>query len=185
MIRISLSALSAAVALFAGGGCRSTEATAQSPMEASDATAGSSALYTAYNLWFENPEKMSSVNYHTGAIILAGSKVIRLSTHTKTIRFRLADEERSFSIREEFTNRSFASQALEERTKKFSNQEKEMIRSGSVGNGMSKEAVLVSWRYPPEHQTLSTTANTWVYWRNRFMKQAVQFGQNGKVMNVN
>jgi hypothetical protein len=164
-------------------------------MTAGDAPAGSSALYTAYNLWFGNPKKMSSINYHVGTIIPAGSKVIRVSTRLKTIRFQLADGGRRFSIRfvpkfhpgvsiKEFTNRLFASQPLEERIKKFSDQEKAMIRRGAVGNGMSKEAALVSWGYPPEHRTLSTNANTWLYWRNRFMKQAVDFDRNGEVMNV-
>ena len=66
----------------------------------------------------------------------------------------------------------------------FSDEEKSMIRRGAVGNGMSKEAVLISWGYPPEHRTLSTKANTWLYWRNRFMKKAVDFDNNDKVINV-
>lgn len=200
MNRILVTALSAGVAFFAGGGCRSMTASAPSPMAAGDAPAGSSALYTAYNLWFGSSrsgttKKMSSVNHHVGTIIPAGSQVSNVSTLFKTIRFQLADGGRRFSIQfipkfhpgvsiKEFTNRLFASQPLEERIKKFSDEEKLMIRRGAVGNGMSKEAVLVSWGYPPEHRTLSTKADTWLYWRNRFMKQAVDFDKNGKVINV-
>ncbi len=195
MNRILVTALSAAAALFASGGCRSIDASAPSPMAARDAPAGSSTLYTAYTLWYENPKKMSSVNYHVGTIIPPGSKVIHISFRRKTIEFQLVDGGRRFSITfnpkfhpgvsiKEFTNRLFAAQPLEERIKKFSNQEKAMIRRSALGNGMSKEAVLVAWGYPPEHQTPSTNANTWLYWRNRFMTQAVDFNQNGQVMNV-
>lgn len=164
MNRTMVMAVSAGVAFFASSGCRSKDASAPSPMAARDAPVGSSALYTAYNLWCENPEKMSSVNYHVGTIIPAGSKVIHVSTGHKAIRFQLVDGRRKFSITfnpkfhpgvsiKEFANRLFASQRLEERIKKFSDQEIAMIRRGAVEDGMSKEAVLVSWGYPPEHRT--------------------------------
>ena len=32
-------------------------------------------LYTAYNLWYEKPTRISSVNYHIGGMIPVGSKV--------------------------------------------------------------------------------------------------------------
>jgi|GEM_PF-1924391 len=188
-------ALATVLALCAAGGYWSTVASAQPAMAAVDPPAESSAQYTAYNLWFKNPKKISCINYRVGTILPAGSEVSEFSTHLNTIQFRLADGGREFSIQfhpkfhpgvsiQEFTKRLFVSQPLEKRTKTFSDQEKEMISRGAVESGMSKEAVLVSWGYPPEHHTLSTKANSWLYWRNRFRKNAVEFDNNGKVFNV-
>ena len=195
MNRILSTALLVVVALFGSGAYRLTAASAPSLQAAGDSAANPPARYTAYTLWYENPKKMSSINHHMGTMIPAGSEVIDVSIHGKHIGFQLAGGGGAFSIQfirkyhpgvsiEEFKKRLFVSESLEERIKGFSEEEKTMIRKGMVEKGMSKEALLVSWGNPPEHQTPSTTANTWFYWRNRFMKQAVDFDQNGKVMNV-
>lgn len=195
MNRILSTALLAAVALLGSGVYGLTDPSASSPMAAGESAAGSSALYTAYTLWYENPKKMSSVNYHIGTIIPVGSEVIGVSIRGRNIRFQLAGGGGAFSIQfirkfhpgvsiQEFKNRLFVSEPLEERIKGFSEEEQTLIRKGVVEKGMSKEAVLVSWGNPPDHQTPSTTANTWFYWRSRFVKETVDFDPNGKVMNV-
>lgn len=191
MKKFLLTVLLAGTAFFGSGVYRLMAAS----IADGDAAADPAALYTAYTLWYENPKKMSSVNYHVGAIIPAGSPVINVSIHGENIEFQLAGGGGGFSIQfipkfhpgvriAEFKKRLFVSEPLEERIKHFSEEEKSLVRKGAVENGMSKEAVLVSWGNPPEHQTPSTSAYTWFYWRNRFMKQSVDFDQGGKVINV-
>jgi len=195
MKKILLTTLLAVVVSSGSSNHWLTAASASSFMAKGDPAANSPTLYTAYTLWYDKPKKMSSINYHSGAIIPAGTAVVSVTRHGKTIKFKLAGEGGAFSMQfipkfhpgvsvEAFTKRLFVPEPLEERIKQFSEEEKALIRKGAVEDGMSKEAVLISWGPPPEHQTPSTTASSWIYWRNRFMKQAVDFDQNGKVVNT-
>jgi hypothetical protein len=63
----------------------------------------------------------------------------------------------------------------------FSAVDRKGIEAGDVYIGMTKEGVLTALGYPPRHRTSSLDANTWIYWRNRFMTMSVEFDANGKV----
>ena len=45
---------------------------------------------------------------------------------------------------------------------------------------MSKKAVILSWGYPPELATPSTSLNAWKYWLKRFTSKIVRFDSDGK-----
>lgn len=66
----------------------------------------------------------------------------------------------------------------------FSSQEQDNIEKGRVENGMSKDAVMVSWGYPAKHKTPSLDDNAWTFWKDRFRTIKVMFGADGKVSNV-
>lgn len=63
----------------------------------------------------------------------------------------------------------------------FSGVDRKGIEAGDVYIGMTKEGVLTALGYPPRHRTPSLEANTWIYWRNRFMTMSVEFDAGGKV----
>jgi len=44
-------------------------------------------LYTAYNIWFEQPTKVYSTNYQKGNILPAGSEVTEVSKSSKKVEF--------------------------------------------------------------------------------------------------
>lgn len=67
---------------------------------------------------------------------------------------------------------------------KFSEIDRNGIKAGTVYTGMSKQGVLTALGYPARHRTPSLDANTWVYWRNRFMTMAVVFDKNGVVRSI-
>jgi hypothetical protein len=47
---------------------------------------------------------------------------------------------------------------------RFTQVEKDAIRDGKIVKGMSKEAVLMDYGYPPSHRTVSLELNAWTYW---------------------
>lgn len=157
------------------------------------------ALYTSCNLWYENPAKMSCVNYQVGAFIPAGSEVRNVAVESgrrSGIAFTVAAtgvaHRIEFSTKyfpgktvEAYRDQLFTAKPLAELTAKFTDQEKECVRTGSVVAGISKEAVLVAYGLPPEHQTPQLSAAVWHYWSNRFIRKAVLFDQDGKVASVN
>jgi len=67
---------------------------------------------------------------------------------------------------------------------KLSKIDKEGIEKGTALVGMSKKGVLFAMGQPPIHANPTTEANTWLYWRNRFGKRAVDFSSEGIVIKV-
>ena len=47
--------------------------------------------YTSYNLWYEHPQKLYSINYKKGSIIPAGSKVTDINVGRSAITFKVVD----------------------------------------------------------------------------------------------
>ena len=60
----------------------------------------------------------------------------------------------------------------------FSDAERELIHSGKVKLGMSKESIILSRGYPPKHRTASLNSDVWRYWLNRFDSRNFIFKDN-------
>lgn len=175
--------------LVAGVAVRAEEAT---PAPAPEA------LYTAGNLWYEQPMRMSCINYQVGAIIPAGSEVRNLAVEAGrrpgivftvvatgiTHRIEFTAKYHPGKTIEDLKARLFTPKTLAELTEQFTDQERECVRLGSVATGISREAVLVAWGTPPEHRTPLLTGPIWTFWTNRFVQKTVTFDQNGKVASV-
>ncbi|WP_158972344.1 outer membrane protein assembly factor BamE [Paraglaciecola sp. L3A3] len=58
------------------------------------------------------------------------------------------------------------------------------IQSGKPSVGMTKEGILFAMGRPPIHANPSLDGSTWMYWLNKFKKQAIDFDNNGKVKEV-
>ena len=154
-------------------------------------------LYTAYNLWYEKPERMFAINYGRGSMIPAGTRVAAVRVHRSrkrpTITFsRVADGD-GYTIFfrpqffpgvtiEEFKDRLFTDKPIEEQTAGLTQSEISAIREGRLVEGMRREAVLITRGYPPSHYTPSLDENTWYYWENRFVKEAVRFDTDGRTL---
>ena len=153
--------------------------------------------YTAYNVWYERPEKIYSINYKKGRVIPAGTKVDRVSVKSGRrgrISFRHIDYNLTYTIYlqakfhpnmtvEDIRDRLLITEPLSTRTAGMSEVEKEGIQKGIVIPGMSKESVLIALGYPPEHRTPSIKMDDWYYWMNRFRSEIVTFDQLGKATN--
>ncbi|UCE58710.1 MAG: hypothetical protein JSU63_14855 [Phycisphaerales bacterium] len=154
-------------------------------------------LYTAYNLWYEKPQRMYAINYRRGTMIPAGTEVtavrVRESARRPKISFATLPTQSEYTIYfrpkffpgvtlQDLKDRLFTAKPLEERTAGLKPSEIKAIQRGSLVEGMCREAVLMTRGYPPSHETHSLDSNTWLYWENRFVKEAVRFDANGRTI---
>ncbi len=153
-------------------------------------------LYTAYNFWFENPDKISSLNYKRGGMIPAGTEVtnIEIGSHRRyrTIAFYTVNPERKFRIFwkatnhpsrtvEQFADELFGAKSLTELTHNLSKEDIDNIETGHISEGMAKNAVLVAYGPPPEKVTFSQKSDIWTYWTSRMVTTKIFFDENDMV----
>ena len=156
-------------------------------------------LYTAHNIWVEQPGRMYVINYKVGTLIPAGTEVADVTIvpnrRRPSITFRLADStvQHIIFIQKKFhpgltpdaiKDRMFTTQDLKTLTAGMSKTEKECVRTGEIVVGISKDAVLVAYGYPPTHQTPTLKGPTWMYWRNRFGRREISFDAKDKVSGI-
>ena len=154
-------------------------------------------MYTAHTMWFEQAERMYSINYKKGTRIPVGTEVTDVVVAGRGRRQHI-----SFHIPEwgvtcmvyyqakfhsnkpinDIKDRMFSDQPAKEQLGKFSKNERESIEAGVVTKGMSKEAVLAAIGYPPEHRTPTIKIATWIYWLDRFRTREVTFDDDGKTI---
>lgn len=164
------------------------------------ATAYAQKQYTAYNMWFEKPERLYAINYKAGNIIPAGTEVkdVQVGSGRKgilrgrpMISFTTVKDGMTYAVEfqgkfhpgltpEDYAKKMFTDKDFAALTKGMSAAEVEAIKQGKLVVGMSRDAVLVSYGYPPEHVTPSLKNETWTYWMNRFRKKEVYFDKNGR-----
>jgi hypothetical protein len=154
-------------------------------------------IYTAYNIWFEKPEKIWSINYKKGAIIPVGTQVrdveiITTNRRHKAIIFTTVKEKKAFCIFwikkyhlgktvQQFKKNLFTTKKFDELTSGMSEDEIAAIKKGEIVKGMNKNAVLVSYGPPPEHATFSQEHNVWTYWTSKFIRMKIYFGDDDRV----
>lgn len=152
-------------------------------------------IYTAYNIWYENPAKVYSTNYKRGEMLPVGSVITNLKRTKKAIQFTAAASGTDFQIvfvskhhpgmsMADIYDRFTTEKTFEEITAGLSESEIEMIQGGRYDIGMSKEAILVSLGYPPESGTASTELDAWRYWLHRFGTFVLHFDEAGKVESI-
>ncbi len=155
-------------------------------------------------MWYEKPHKMSSVNYNKGTLIPAGTEVgyiavegPRSMSYKKNkdfdpyIEFSSKDDKTLFKITwqskyhpkktiKDYANLMFTNKPFELLTEGFNTKELEAIKNGSIVEGMSKRAVIVTVGIPPGHYTKSLDDNSWFHWISRFQKREICFDANEK-----
>ena len=72
----------------------------------------------------------------------------------------------------------FTEKTFSELTAGMNEYEIEAIQQGKVKINMSKDAILVSYGYPPEHRTPELEKKMWLFWINRFQTKAIHFDEN-------
>jgi len=154
-------------------------------------------IYTAYNIWFEKPERIWSINYKKGAIIPAGTQVrdveiITTNRRQKAIIFTTVKEKKAFSIFwikkyhpgktiQQFEESLFTTKKFDDLTLEMSKGEIAAIKRGEIVKGMNKKAVLVCYGPPPEHATFRQEHNVWTYWTSKFIRKKVFFDDDSRV----
>lgn len=67
---------------------------------------------------------------------------------------------------------------------KLSKLDQKGIRKGQPIVGMTREGVYYAMGNPPPHANPDLEGYTWLYWRNRFARRAVDFDDNGIVESI-
>ena len=145
-------------------------------------------FFTKANMWFESPVKIYSTNYHKGAILPAGTKVVIKKVGFKDIKFtdddgidyRIVYVKRhspGVSVWDHF-DRYFSEEDPMRSGgpfEKFTKAEQEHIEMGEIAEGMSKDAVIMAYGYPPPIKTPKLKSRSWIFMLNRFATKAVMF----------
>jgi len=159
-------------------------------------------LFTAYNMWYETGKEnaMWCINYKKGAMIPAATEVkdVRI-VEAETGRFQggsglaisfiTVDDEQKYMVNfnqkfhpgtdiEDYLDRMFTNKTFDQLTEGMTAKEIEGIKKGVVKIGMSKQAVIISYGYPPEHKTGSPDEDVWIYWMSRFQSKPIHFDEN-------
>ena len=114
-----------------------------------------------------------------------GSKVIKLTANGAQYSYILSKHtsKAGQSLADNF-NLFFGDKCDNGKISKLSKLDKKGIEQGKALLGMSKEGVLFAMGYPPIHANPTIESNNWLYWRNRFGKRAIEFSEQGKVINI-
>lgn len=151
-------------------------------------------LHTRVNIWYNDlrPEEIPSANYHRGKILPAGTPVRVLDIDRKTIRFQVARSGEQYVLRfakrdvDGMINEYFYRMFHEVKPKiegRFTKKECRAIWLGELEIGMTKEAAVVSWGYPPAHKTMSLKDDTWTYWVDKTTLRTITF-VGGKIKTI-
>jgi len=162
-------------------------------------------LYTAYNIWYTHPEKIHDLNYKEGEIIPAGTPVDniefvdnenifflyrKLFTKYKYsyINFNIGEKRFKIFFNQkyypatnmlQFKDRLFTNKGFDHLVGRFNYDEINAIKKGKIIKGMRKDAVIVSYGYPPEHKTPALSENRWIYYFTRSDGFEIVFDSNG------
>ncbi len=162
-------------------------------------------LYLAHNLWYEYPEKIEALNckgFEWKLPIGTPVRHVRIdssTTFTNRWRYRTiitlqdgrtflfavnkafqSNKQRKLSVRE-IVERTFTEKTVDELTAGLKEQEIYNIMRGTIQRGMSKRAVLLSWGYPPLHQTPELDHYRWIYWKSSMIRVFVEFDEQDRV----
>ena len=147
------------------------------------------AVYTAYNLWYENPEELTTDNIQKGSLIPFGTEVKLLSMTDSEIVFRAEgktftlkyDEARTMMPIEDFAKQLFTTSVAVETAAGVSPASFEKMRRGIIEKGMTKQNVITTYGPPSKIRTPNQLSDSWIYWVDRVKSKRVIF-RNGKVM---
>ena len=141
-----------------------------------------------------NRKRLYAINYQLPSLVPMCSKVVIEDIGKKEIEFSYEGVTYSYLWDKHTKN---AGESLAENFKHFFGQKCDQakvatlsevdqagVKSGIPKVGMSKEGILFAMGRPPIHATPSLESNTWMYWLNKWKRQAIEFDEKGKVKEV-
>ena len=152
-------------------------------------------LYTTYNIWYEIPWNISSINYQRGKIIPFGSEVKIISMEPNKIKFQVMQTGRHYSFVyhekwgmqpiEDFLKQMVTTKNRSEQTKGIAGEVKQSMLLGKVTKGMTRNEVTMAYGPPSPHRTPLLAASTWIYWDNRYKTKRIIFKGDKVVDQIN
>jgi len=150
-------------------------------------------VYTKTNIWYERPTKIL-ILFHAGVMLPVGTKVTLGDMNSKALRFQREDGMQFRIYTRKYYNLTGPEMAKLLFSKenpmakggafhKFSKMERKQIKLGQIKEGMSKQAVIMAYGYPPTHVNPSIESDSWQLWKTRWNRLIVNF-KNGKVSSI-
>ncbi len=154
-------------------------------------------FYTKVNIFYDNPRRIHSTNYHKGKVLSAGSLVLISFAEGKDIEFQ-DTKGRRFALTlvkkhavPGMTLKTYFEQLFsaedpyrkEGPFEKLTDSERWNIKNGTIEKGMSREAVLAAYGYPPGHETPSLDDDKWTYWVDS-RKPMTVFFKDGRIYRI-
>jgi len=146
--------------------------------------------YLRANLWHDEQGLILSTNYREDRTFLpAGTEVMITRLTDETIEFTIPGENRLYTILdvrhhsmrvsvETLFDWYFSADNPAQSPgpfDTFTETEKKNILAGTIERGMSRQAVLMAYGYPPRYLNSSLTNDFWVYWDSPRSSTVVQF----------
>jgi hypothetical protein len=155
---------------------------------------------------------MKCINYKIGEIIPFGTEVINTKVFmepdyghnneqndfdneggTPKIRFTLKESKEKITISfvknwhpgktiYDYYDQMFTSKSFFELSYGLDEKKLEKARQGKLIVGMTKQEVLLTYGYPPEHKTKSLDESSWRYWINTLSTKEICFDDESKAM---
>jgi len=133
--------------------------------------------YTNVNMWYKTCNKISVINNHCGTMLPVGTKVsvfnidrdamvFNKEENPDDVNFTIVKSRKYVDIEDSALFDRYFSRANpldSEQFSKFTDEEKNNIKEGKIIVGMSREAVIEAYGYPPTDRTPNLADDTWQY----------------------
>ena len=147
-------------------------------------------VYLKYNIWYENPKKISCLNIQKGKIIPFGTEVDPVNVTDSKLTFKTVKDGKIFTIEyyhslimlpmEGFIKHVFTLKDRAELTKGMKRSHVKLMLAGKLKRNMTKKQVILTCGTPAACRTPSIVNSTWVYWLGENSVYRVVF-RNDKV----
>lgn len=142
-------------------------------------------LFTAYNIWYVNPDDIPAKNIQKGTIIPFGTEVKISKIAKDKVTFITIKNNKHYTINfeeewelmpiETFLPKLFTDKTIEEIETELEPVVFEKLRRGIVDKGMKKSDVIMAYGPPSLLRTPSTKEDTWIYWSDESNTKRVVF----------
>lgn len=154
-----------------------------------------STVVTLSNLHYQAGEtELYSLNYQLPAMLpicteatVVKRKKKQVTLSINSVEYTLKFDKHSRKAGLSFDNvldNYFGESCEADKVEQLSEIDRKGIRAGLPYEGMSKQGILYAMGRPPQHATPSLDSDMWMYWLNRFKRQAIHFDENGLVERI-
>lgn len=160
-----------------------------------DSLVNATGVFTLVNLHPDQENKrLYSVNYQLPYLIPVCTEVMITKIKKKRMNFKIVKTgiEYEYNWHKKATPgglkgnivKYFGHECPEEEIATLSETDQTGIKTGRASKGMTRRGLIIAMGYPPEHVTPDLDMDQWMYWMNRWNRNAIMFGEDGTVESI-
>ena len=133
-------------------------------------------LYTKYNVFYTNPEKISCLNFIAGNIIPYGTEIEIVDCNEEKLLFKAVGSEQLYTIlfskgermasMQQFLRSLIGFENRDAISKKIRPEYLSKVQNGEIAIGMNKKEIAIAWGDVPPVHTPDAKNMTWIYMKN-------------------